>query len=275
MFNSGHIKGPISHQLKFIYPEDQPAIPIYRVLEPEGHVINESETPEFTDEHIIKLYKDMTLLNVMDQVLYESQRQGRISFYMTNTGEEATHVGSAAALNPKDLIYGQYREAGVLMYRGFKLHEFIDQCFGNAHASCKGIQMPIHYGSRNLNFVTISSTVATQMPQAVGSAYAFKRRNNGYAISTSTIEQYRGDGIASRAPGYGMITIRVDGNDLFAVYNATKAARELTVNKSRPVLIEAMTLRCNCSVGVINKDNMGSNLDFRYSLSKVEMIIAE
>ena len=58
------------------------------------------------------MYKDMTLLNAMDRILYESQRQGRISFYMTNFGEEGTHIGSAAALDPKDLIFGQYREAG-------------------------------------------------------------------------------------------------------------------------------------------------------------------
>ena len=62
----------------------------------------------------IKMYKSMTLLNTMDRILYESQRQGRISFYMTNYGEEATHVGSAAALNSGDLVYGQYREAGML-----------------------------------------------------------------------------------------------------------------------------------------------------------------
>ncbi len=68
-------------------------------------------------------------------------------------------------------------------------------------------------------------------------------RNNGYAISTPTADQYRGDGIAGRGPGYGIATIRVDGNDLFGVYNATKAARELAINEMRPVLIEAMTLR--------------------------------
>jgi 2-oxoisovalerate dehydrogenase E1 component alpha subunit len=72
--------------------------------------------------------------------------------------------------------------------------------------------------------------------------YIFSR-NNGYAISTTTIDQYRGDGIASRGPGYGMATIRVDGNDLFGVYNVTKAARELALTEMRPVLIEAMTLR--------------------------------
>ena len=60
------------------------------------------------------MYKSMTLLNTMDRILYESQRQGRISFYMTNYGEEATHVGAAAALDPRDLVYGQYREAGEL-----------------------------------------------------------------------------------------------------------------------------------------------------------------
>ena len=60
-----------------------------------------------------KMYKCMTQLNTMDRILYESQRQGRISFYMTNYGEEGTHIGSAAALDPKDLIFGQYREAGL------------------------------------------------------------------------------------------------------------------------------------------------------------------
>lgn len=279
---SGHIKGELTTNLQFIRPENLTPIPIYQVLDSNGVVIDESQTPNFTDEHLVKMYKDMTLLNVLDRILYESQRQGRISFYMTNFGEEATHIGSAAALNPKDLVYGQYREAGVLMYRGFELREFIDQCFGNSGASCRGVQMPVHYGSEKLSFVTISSPLATQMPQAVGSAYAYKRaqnglcvvcyfgegaasegdahaamnfaatldapvlffcRNNGYAISTTTVDQYRGDGIASRGPGYGMATIRVDGNDLFGVYNATKAARELALNEMRPVLIEAMTLR--------------------------------
>ncbi len=71
----------------------------------------------------------------------------------------------------------------------------------------------------------------------------FGSRNNGYAISTHIRDQYRGDGIASRGPGYGIVTIRVDGNDLLAVYNATKTAREIAVTQSRPVLIEAMLYR--------------------------------
>jgi len=68
-------------------------------------------------------------------------------------------------------------------------------------------------------------------------------RNNRYAISTPSEEQYRGDGIASRGVGYGMDSVRVDGNDLFAVYNVTNAARNYCLDNNRPVLIEAMTYR--------------------------------
>lgn len=68
-------------------------------------------------------------------------------------------------------------------------------------------------------------------------------RNNGYAISTPVKDQFRGDGIISRAAGYGMYCIRADGNDLLAVHEVTKAARELAIAKSRPVLIEFMTYR--------------------------------
>lgn len=225
---------------------------------------------------------DMSLMNAMDRVLYESQRQGRISFYMTSYGEEGTHFGSCAALRQDDMIYGQYREAGVLMWRGFPLKQFMSQCYGNQDDLGKGRQMPVHYGSKDLNFVTISSTLATQMPQAVGTAYHLKQlgnnrvvacyfgegaasegdahaafnfaatlrcpviffcRNNGYAISTPIREQYRGDGIAARGPGYGIPTIRVDGNDILAVYVATSAARRICIEESRPVLIEAMTYR--------------------------------
>ncbi|KAI6059498.1 2-oxoisovalerate dehydrogenase subunit alpha, mitochondrial [Aix galericulata] len=251
-------------------------------MDRQGHILNPHEDPQLPKELVLKLYKTMTLLNTMDRILYESQRQGRISFYMTNYGEEGTHVGSAAALDDTDLVFGQYREAGVLMYRGYPLDLFMAQCYGNTSDPGKGRQMPVHYGCRERHFVTISSPLATQIPQAVGAAYAIKRadanravicyfgegaasegdahagfnfaatlecpivffcRNNGYAISTPTSEQYRGDGIAARGPGYGLLSIRVDGNDVFAVYNATKEARRRAVAENQPFLIEAMTYR--------------------------------
>lgn len=73
----------------------------------------------------------MVTINTLDKIMYESQRQGRISFYMTNFGEEASHIGSACALDAKDLVYEQYREAGVLVHRGWKIDQFIDQLYGN------------------------------------------------------------------------------------------------------------------------------------------------
>uniref|UniRef100_A0A2K6FXK3 2-oxoisovalerate dehydrogenase subunit alpha n=1 Tax=Propithecus coquereli TaxID=379532 RepID=A0A2K6FXK3_PROCO len=270
-------------KLEFIQPNVISGIPIYRVMDRQGQIINPSEDPHLPQEKVLKFYKSMTLLNTMDRILYESQRQGRISFYMTNYGEEGTHVGSAAALDNTDLVFGQYREAGVLMYRDYPLELFMAQCYGNVSDLGKGRQMPVHYGCKERHFVTISSPLATQIPQAVGAAYAAKRananrviicyfgegaasegdahagfnfaatlecpiiffcRNNGYAISTPTSEQYRGDGIAARGPGYGLISIRVDGNDVFAVYNATKEARRRAVAENQPFLIEAMTYRC-------------------------------
>ncbi|KAB7506691.1 2-oxoisovalerate dehydrogenase subunit alpha, mitochondrial [Armadillidium nasatum] len=264
-----------TEKIEFIQPDLYDGIPVYRVMNRKGEIIDPANDPQLDEEKVVKMYQRMTLLNTMDRILYESQRQGRISFYMTNYGEEGTHIGSAAALHDDDYIFGQYREAGVLMWRGFPLDSFMNQCYGNEDDLGKGRQMPVHYGSQNLNFITISSPLATQMPQAVGCAYAFKRaqsgqcvvcyfgegtssegdahaafnfsatldRNNGYAISTPTHEQYRGDGVASRGPAYGISSIRVDGNDVFAVYNVTKAARELSVSENIPILIEAMTYR--------------------------------
>ncbi|XP_002732079.1 2-oxoisovalerate dehydrogenase subunit alpha, mitochondrial-like [Saccoglossus kowalevskii] len=269
-------------KLEFIKPNQYDGIPTYRVLSRKGEILEADQDPNLDEDYVVRMYKAMTTMNTMDKILYESQRQGRISFYMTNFGEEGTHVGSAAALDGGDLVFGQYREAGVLMWRGFKLDQFMNQCYGNTLDVGKGRQMPVHYGSQELNFYTISSPLATQMPQASGAAYALKRagkdlcvvcyfgdgaasegdahaalnfaatldvpviffcRNNGYAISTPTHEQYRGDGIASRGHGYGIYSVRVDGNDVFAVYNATKAARNIAIKESRPVLIEAMTYR--------------------------------
>ena len=119
---------------------------------------------------------------------------------MTNYGEEGTHFGSAAALRDDDLVFGQYREAGVLMYRGFDLHQFMSQCYGNVDDEGKGRQMPVHYGSKNLNFVTISSTLATQMPQAVGAAYHLKRTKSGRAVIC-----YFGEGAASEGDAHAAL----------------------------------------------------------------------
>jgi 2-oxoisovalerate dehydrogenase E1 component alpha subunit len=134
----------------------------------------------------------MITLNALDIIMFDAQRQGRISFYMTNYGEEATHFGPSAALSLSDVIFGQYREAGVFMYRGFTLDEFMNQCYSNDLDYGKGRQMPVHYGSKKLNFQTISSPLGTQIPQAAGAAYALKRERKG-----SCAVCYFGEGAAS------------------------------------------------------------------------------
>jgi 2-oxoisovalerate dehydrogenase E1 component alpha subunit len=231
---------------------------------------------------LLRAHRHLIRLREMDTVFNDAQRQGRISFYMTCTGEEAIHVGAGSALDNGDHVFAQYREQGVLMWRGFTLEQFSNQCFTNDLDLGKGRQMPIHYGSRALNYHTISSPLGTQLPQAVGAAYRLKLqgkpnvaiaffgdgcastpdfhaalnfaatlsspviffcRNNGYAISTPVTEQYHGDGIVGRAPGYGMAAIRVDGNDLFAVNAAVREAKRYALTHSAPVLIEGMTYR--------------------------------
>eukprot|EP00761_Pharyngomonas_kirbyi_P012636 gb/GECH01012663.1/.p1 GENE.gb/GECH01012663.1/~~gb/GECH01012663.1/.p1 ORF type:complete len:436 (+),score=135.58 gb/GECH01012663.1/:1-1308(+) len=281
--NKSGYEAPITHKINFV-KGDKP-MPVFKVLNEEGVIENNKYAPKDLTENkekLLEMYKTMVKLKSLDDVGYNSQRQGRISFYMTNYGEEAAQIGSAAALANDDEVFAQYRETGVLMHRGFTLEQFMNQLFSNKHESGRGRQMPVHYGAKELHFQTISSPLGTQIPQAAGAGYALKMqekdnvvmcyfgegaasegdfhaalnfaatlhcptlffcRNNGYAISTPAHEQYRGDGIVSRGLGYGMHSIRVDGNDLFAVYEATKHARKLAVENSVPVLIEAMTYR--------------------------------
>jgi 2-oxoisovalerate dehydrogenase E1 component alpha subunit len=102
-------------------------IPCYRVVDEDGSVRPGGEDPELGREMCLRMYSTMVRLQTMDTVFYDAQRQGRISFYMTNWGEEGTHIGSAMALRDDDEVFAQYREAGVLMWRGFTLQNFADQ----------------------------------------------------------------------------------------------------------------------------------------------------
>lgn len=265
--------------LSKIYPFHRREFEHSGLLQSAKHVYPDLENSRNT---LLRAHRQIIRLRTMDTILMNAQRQGRISFYMTCTGEEAIHIGAASALNIGDPILAQYREQGLIMWRGFTLDQFTDQCFSNEADMGKGRQMPIHYGSRALNYHTISSPLGTQLPQAVGVAYRLKLngnrnvsvalfgdgcastpdfhsalnfaavlksptlficRNNGYAISTSVEDQYAGDGIISRAPGYGMAGIRVDGNDIFAVHAAVREAKQYALERHAPVLIECMTYR--------------------------------
>lgn len=273
--------GPVVHQPTFI-DGTSVEIPELRILHQDGTTYPNADLPDIDQALATKIYRTLAFHRVLDERMVASQRQGRLSFYMTALGEEAASVGGAAALKPQDMIMMQYREQGALMFRDFSLKDFMNQMFSNGEDLGKGRQMPIHYGSKALNCMTVSSPLATQIPQATGYAYGQKLqgldavticyfgegaasegdfhaglnmaavqetpviffcRNNGYAISTPADEQYRGNGIASRGVGYGMKTIRIDGNDILAVLKATQLARAYAVKESKPVLIEAMSYR--------------------------------
>ncbi|KAI0026072.1 thiamine diphosphate-binding protein [Xylariomycetidae sp. FL0641] len=285
----GAVKSAFTSDLRFALPSDYPALPTYRVVDQDGNVVDQSFQQDLSNEEVVKLYKNMVTIAIMDLIMFDAQRQGRLSFYMVSAGEEAVSVGSASVLDLQDVIFCQYREQGVFAQRGFTLNNFMDQLFANKKEPGRGRNMPVHYGSKKLNIHTISSPLATQVPQASGAAYGLKMqrindpslpprvvavyfgegaasegdfhaalniaatrscpvvficRNNGYAISTPTLEQYRGDGIASRGIGYGIDTIRVDGNDIWAVREVTKKARDMALEDGgKPVLIEAMSYR--------------------------------
>lgn len=286
----GAVNSLFTTDLAFKRATEKDAMPTYRYIDQEGVVVDKDRgEPDLSDEQVLKIYRDMVAVSIMDLIMFDAQRQGKISFYMVSAGEEGICVGSSSALQPNDPVFAQYREHGVFIHRGTSLDDFIQQCFSTVKDSGKGRNMPVHYGSSKFHVHTVSSTLATQLPQASGAAYAMKMenmrnpteeprvvacyfgegaasegdfhaalniaatrscpvificRNNGYAISTPTLDQYRGDGIASRGVGYGIDTVRVDGNDVFAMREVTKQARALALSDGgRPVLIEAMSYR--------------------------------
>src|SRR2546422_11542663 len=210
------------------------------------------------------------------------QQQGRIGFYIPNTGEEASQVGSAMALEKREWVFPAYREPGAALWRGFSVATLIAQAYGNAKDPQQGRQMPNHYGARDINYVPVSSPVGTQIPQAVGVAWAAKIRkedivtltyfgdgatsegdfhagmnfagvfktptiffckNNQWAISVPVSKQTASKTLAQKALAYGFDGVRVDGNDLLAVYAVTKAAADKARAGGGPTMIEAVTYR--------------------------------
>lgn len=250
-------------------------------LNPQGVLVSPPPYP-LSNEELLKGYQTMLITRMVDERMVTIQRQGMISFALSSLGEEACAVGSAAALDIQDWMYPQYRESGVMFWRGFSIQEYLHHMFGNSKDLILGRQMPNHFGSRALNVVGVSSPIGTQIPHAAGCAYGMKLkkeksvvicyfgegatsegdfhaglnfaavrkvpaiffcRNNGYAISTPAHRQFASDGVAPKGIGYGVTTFRVDGNDFIAVHSVVKKAKELCLEGKGPILIEAMTYR--------------------------------
>lgn len=151
----GALKSAFTHSLNFENPESYNALPTYRVVDQHGVVVDSSFEPDIAEDKVVKLYKDMLFISIMDLIMFDAQRQGRLSFYMVSAGEEAVSVGTSSVLDPEDVVFCQYREQGLFKERGFTTKEFMSQLFSNRNDPGKGRNMPIHYGSKKLNVVCI------------------------------------------------------------------------------------------------------------------------
>jgi len=244
--------------------------------------VQDHTTLGLSDDELLRMYRHMRLSRLLDERMMRLQRQGRIGFYGTASGEEAAVVGSGAPLQPDDWIFPALRQGAVALMRGMPLEVFVAQCIGNSLDVAKGRQMPVHYAFRAVNFVSWSSCIATQLPHAVGMAYAahlkgdaavamaylgdgatsagdfhvalnfagvyqtpvvFFCQNNQWAISVPLAQQTASDSIAAKAQGYGFEGVRVDGNDVLKVFEATQKAVEKARAGKGPTLIEAVTYR--------------------------------
>ncbi len=251
-----------------------------RVLSAEGSPVG--RPPDLAPEELAALYRHMRRLRLFDQRMMNLQRQGRIGFYGPASGQEAATVGSAYALEREDWIFPALREAGALLVRGYPLRKMLAQLYGNRLDDVLGHQMPCHYASRELRFVSMSSCIANQLPQAVGAAWAAKIRgdrtvvlgcigdggtsegdfhaalnfagvfrvpcvlfcqNNRWAISVPVERQTAVVDLYRKAAAYGLPALQVDGNDILAVVTAVRTAAARARDGSGATFIEALTYR--------------------------------
>jgi 2-oxoisovalerate dehydrogenase E1 component alpha subunit len=258
------------------------AVDLIRVLDDE-HRARGPWDPRLDVAELQVGLRHMLLTRLFDDRMLKTQRQGKISFYMKSTGEEAVAVAAAMALRPTDMLFPSYRQQGAFLVRGSRLVDLMCQLLSNTRDMCKGRQLPVMYHSVPGRLFSISGNLATQFPQAVGWAMAAAIKgtddlaaswigegssaeadfhhaltfaavyrapvilnvvNNQWAIST--FQGYAGGeqrSFAARGPGFGIPGLRVDGNDFLAVYAATAWAAERARAGAGATLVELVTYR--------------------------------
>jgi len=255
---------------------------LVRVLDEDGQAVGPWD-PRLTSELKRRILRAMALTRAYDERMFRAQRQGKTSFYMKSTGEEAVAVAAAFALDRDDMCFPSYRQQGLLIARDWDLVDMMNQVYSNKGDRLEGKQLPIMYSTKAGAFFSISGNLATQYPQAVGWAMASAAKgdtriaatwcgegstaegdfhsactfasvyrapvilnvvNNQWAISSfSGFAGAEATTFAARAIGYGIAGLRVDGNDALAVYAATQWAAERARTNQGPTLIELFTYR--------------------------------
>ncbi|MFC0632963.1 3-methyl-2-oxobutanoate dehydrogenase (2-methylpropanoyl-transferring) subunit alpha [Brevundimonas balnearis] len=258
------------------------AFRLVRVLDEDGKAVGPWD-PKLDAETLKKGLKAMILTRAFDDRMHRAHRQGKTSFYMKCTGEEAIAVAQGMILSREDMGFPTYRQQGLLIARDYPLVDMMHQIYSNASDPIKGRQLPIMYSSKEYGFFTISGNLGTQVPQAVGWAMASAYKgddkiaitwigdgataegdfhnaltfaavyrapvilnivNNQWAISSfQGIAGGLETTFASKAIGYGLPALRVDGNDFLAVWAATQWAEERARANLGATVIELFTYR--------------------------------
>ncbi len=258
-----------------------PDLGLFSLLREDGSLAPAAD-PSITPELAWQAYRYIKQLRLLDARMILLQRQGRVGFYGACTGQEATPIGTGLALATQDWVYPALRESSVMLVRGLSLSTYLCQVFGNAGDLLKGRQMPSHMSAREVHQVSWGSCIGTQLPQAVGTAWAAKLRgddvavvgfigdggtsepdfhnamnfagvykvpcvivcqNNQFAISVRPDRQTASQTYAVKGRAYGVPSLRIDGNDVLAVYHAVSRALARARRGEGATFIEAVTYR--------------------------------
>jgi pyruvate dehydrogenase E1 component alpha subunit/2-oxoisovalerate dehydrogenase E1 component alpha subunit len=261
--------------------DSDPDVGLFTVLREDGSA-DPAVDPEIAPEVLLSAYRHMRRLRLLDARMILLQRQGRVGFYGACTGQEAVPIATGLVARKDDWVFPALREQSVMLVRGFPLREFIAQVFGNEGDVQKGRQMPSHQSGRSVNQVSWSSCIGPQIPQAVGCAWAMKLKkaesvafgfsgdgatseadfhaamtfaaafqtpsiivcqNNHWSISVPTARQTASKTIAVKGRAYGIPSVRVDGNDVLAVYKVLSDAAGRARRGEGPTFVEALTYR--------------------------------
>lgn len=262
-------------------PPDDPTLGLLTVLQDDGST-DPATDPKLPDETVREMFRRMLQIRLVDERMLMRQRQGKVGFFGTITGQEATPIATAFAVEPRDWIFPALRESSMMLARGFSLPTWLAQVYGNEADVLKGRQMPSHMSGRAVHQVSWSSCIGPQLPQAVGAAWAAKMRgddvvtvgfmgdgatsqgdfhcamnfagvyrtpcvlicqNNHWSISVPSERQTASKTFAVKAHAYGVPGIRVDGNDALAVYRVVKEAVDRARAGDGPTFIESVTYR--------------------------------